>query len=201
MSGGQELKDEHLYIIGHPEDFIDKAKFQLLKKANFQETISCIIVDEAHCSVMWSHDFRPQFAELYQLRSIFPDAQLLALTGTATPEMRQAIISTLRLRKTMTVTTPVNRENIFLNVIKRPPNSAKYPLEEVYHDIMLPYVTDLAREKLDFPKTLMYCKLQWLSYGDNMTADTDAECHSSTYHASLQDTVSIQIICRLLTNI
>jgi ATP-dependent DNA helicase RecQ len=59
--------------------------------------ISMIAVDEAHCISEWGHEFRPSYREIAQLRSLAPDAPLLALTATATKRVQQDIIDNLKL--------------------------------------------------------------------------------------------------------
>ncbi len=185
-----KLNKDIMYIIGSPEDFIEKKMFERFKKEDLQNSITAIIADEAHCSVTWSEDFRPKFGELSKLRSIFPTVPFLAMTGTATPEMIKAIQSSLRLREAEIVKTPVDRPNITLQVIQRAPNSGKHTLEEIYDDIITPYMTRLAAEKWDFPKTIVFTKLQWIAHGDNLSMEIPgAEDHSSQYHAPLSDQV------------
>ena len=46
--------------------------------------VARIVVDEAHCIVAWGYDFRPEYARLGELCSMFPGAGVTALTGTAT---------------------------------------------------------------------------------------------------------------------
>ncbi len=49
--------------------------------------VSFITVDEAHCISQWGYDFRPSYLQIAQIRDFMPDAPLLALTATATPEV------------------------------------------------------------------------------------------------------------------
>jgi len=42
--------------------------------------INLIAVDEAHCISQWGHDFRPDYLKIAELRSLFPDVPVLALT-------------------------------------------------------------------------------------------------------------------------
>ena len=50
-----------------------------------QMPVSLIVVDEAHCISQWGYDFRPSFLRIAQVRKLFPQAPVLALTATATP--------------------------------------------------------------------------------------------------------------------
>jgi ATP-dependent DNA helicase RecQ len=56
-----------------------------------------IAVDEAHCISEWGHDFRPSYRALGEARAAFGWPQVVALTGSATPEVRRDIVDTLRL--------------------------------------------------------------------------------------------------------
>ncbi|MEP6744308.1 MAG: ATP-dependent DNA helicase RecQ, partial [Gemmatimonadota bacterium] len=56
-----------------------------------------LAVDEAHCLVEWGHDFRPAYRRLGRLRWKLGRPPVVALTGSATPEVRDDIAATLRL--------------------------------------------------------------------------------------------------------
>jgi ATP-dependent DNA helicase RecQ len=56
-----------------------------------------IAVDEAHCISEWGHDFRPDYLQLGDLLAEFPAARVLACTATATPVVRDEILSRLNL--------------------------------------------------------------------------------------------------------
>lgn len=49
--------------------------------------VSFITVDEAHCISQWGYDFRPAYLQIAQIRRHLPDAPVLALTATATPDV------------------------------------------------------------------------------------------------------------------
>ena len=79
-------------------------------------TVSCITIDEAHCVSEWGHDFRPDYLEISSLRSQFKSAVFLALTATATPQVRDDIIRNLKLKNPAVLVSSFDRANIFLDV-------------------------------------------------------------------------------------
>lgn len=57
-----------------------------------------LVVDEAHCIAEWGHDFRPSYRKLSRARYRLGQPQAIALTGSATPGVREEIARALRLR-------------------------------------------------------------------------------------------------------
>ena len=49
--------------------------------------VGLITVDEAHCISQWGYDFRPSYLQIAAIRQLAPDAPVLALTASATPEV------------------------------------------------------------------------------------------------------------------
>jgi ATP-dependent DNA helicase RecQ len=60
-------------------------------------TPALLAVDEAHCLAEWGHDFRPAYRRLGRLRWKLGRPPVVALTGSATPDVRADIANTLRL--------------------------------------------------------------------------------------------------------
>ena len=56
------------------------------------------VVDEAHCIAEWGHDFRPSYRTLGRARYRLGGPQAVALTGSATPEVRSEIARALRFK-------------------------------------------------------------------------------------------------------
>lgn len=61
--------------------------------------VSMIVVDEAHCISQWGYDFRPSYLKIAELRRMFPQAPVLALTASATPEVSRDIMAQLEFRE------------------------------------------------------------------------------------------------------
>lgn len=78
--------------------------------------VDCLTVDEAHCISEWGHDFRPEYRQLTKIRKIIPKAACLALTATATLNVREDIKKNLHLKKPKEFVASFNRSNIFLEV-------------------------------------------------------------------------------------
>jgi ATP-dependent DNA helicase RecQ len=58
-----------------------------------------LVVDEAHCIAEWGHDFRPSYRKLSRARFRLGGPQTVALTGSATAEVRNEIARSLRFRR------------------------------------------------------------------------------------------------------
>jgi ATP-dependent DNA helicase RecQ len=74
--------------------------------------VKLIAIDEAHCVSEWGHDFRPDYGHLKVLRIEFPNVPIIALTATATPQVRQDIIRQLHLREPRVFISSFNRPNL-----------------------------------------------------------------------------------------
>jgi len=78
-----------------PERFRDPR----FRAALARTRIALVAVDEAHCISAWGHDFRPDYLQLGPALVQLGHPQVLALTATATPEVRADIITQLGLGK------------------------------------------------------------------------------------------------------
>jgi ATP-dependent DNA helicase RecQ len=84
-----------------------------------QMEIPLVAVDEAHCISQWGHDFRPSYRHIKQMVYSLPQKpNVLALTATATPRVREDICETLDIDEENSIITGFERENLSFAVIK-----------------------------------------------------------------------------------
>ncbi|MGM7636695.1 DNA helicase RecQ [Bacillus sp. Hm123] len=81
--------------------------------------IPLVAVDEAHCISQWGHDFRPSYRQIQRLADLLVRRPIvLALTATATPQVRDDICRLLSIDDSHTVMTGFERENLSFSVIQ-----------------------------------------------------------------------------------
>ncbi|MFJ5758648.1 DNA helicase RecQ [Neobacillus sp. NPDC093182] len=84
-----------------------------------QMDIPLVAVDEAHCISQWGHDFRPSYRHIQHMVDSLPQKpNVLALTATATPRVRDDICATLDIDEENSIITGFERENLTFAVIK-----------------------------------------------------------------------------------
>ncbi len=92
--------------------------------------IGLFVIDEAHCISQWGYDFRPDYLNLGEVRQQLGNPITLALTATATKEVRNDIIENLRITDASQVVTTVDRPNISFVVEKM--SSYEEKLEKLF---------------------------------------------------------------------
>lgn len=102
-----------LYIA--PERLMTESFLERLKEIK----ISLFAIDEAHCVSQWGHNFRPEYLALGQLRTLFPEVPIIALTATADKQTRQDILRQLKLAKANIHIASFDRPNIRYTVLEK----------------------------------------------------------------------------------
>ncbi len=82
----------------------------------YQMDLNLIAIDEAHCVSQWGHDFRPDYLRIAELKELFRNTPMLALTATATIDMQQDIAIQLKLNNPHFYKQSFARNNIFYAV-------------------------------------------------------------------------------------
>lgn len=97
--------------------------------------VRLLAVDEAHCITKWGHDFRPAYQEVGEFRELLGSPPTVALTATATAEVRADIRATLGLDETAMP--------LFVSGIDRP--NLAFEVHDVWDDgAKLDAIADLA---------------------------------------------------------
>jgi ATP-dependent DNA helicase RecQ len=74
--------------------------------------VGLLAIDEAHCISQWGYDFRPPYLEIIKLRDILPHVPVIALTATATKEVKADIIDKLAFRQPKVYQKSFARDNL-----------------------------------------------------------------------------------------
>lgn len=108
-------KGEYKLLYIAPERLETESFWELLSKID----ISLIAVDEAHCVSEWGHDFRPSYTKIAaMIAKLTKRPAVVALTATATVQVKEDIVKLLKLKKPYVLITGFDRENLYFEVNK-----------------------------------------------------------------------------------
>src|SRR5438477_10530813 len=108
LAGGEE---KLLYVT--PERCSDPEFLEHLKSTN----VCLFVVDEAHCISEWGYDFRPAYLMLSKAIAAAKRPPVLALTATATPQVRADIHANLGLKDPCVIIHGFDRPNLTFGVL------------------------------------------------------------------------------------
>jgi ATP-dependent DNA helicase RecQ len=89
--------------------FIERAK---------QMKINLLAIDEAHCISQWGYDFRPPYMKIAEFRALIPTVPMIALTATATQEVRADILGRLEMVNPQVFQQSFARANLSYSAFK-----------------------------------------------------------------------------------
>lgn len=116
----QMINEEIKFIYISPERLKSFDFMEALKRTR----ISFIAVDEAHCVSQWGHEFRVEYSKISKHITILERSpqkkgkkiQMIALTATATPEVRDEIVELLNLKEPAVIVKGFERSNLSFHV-------------------------------------------------------------------------------------
>ncbi len=80
--------------------------------------VNLLAVDEAHCISQWGYDFRPPYLRIAAIRELIPNIPVLALTATATKEVKKDICEKLQFKNQKVFVKSFARKNLSYVVLK-----------------------------------------------------------------------------------
>ena len=180
----QELEQgRYKLVYVAPERFRSRA----FRAALDQIPVSLLAIDEAHCISQWGHDFRPDYRRLKAVRSRIGQVPVIALTATATPDVRQDVIRELEMTDALEIVTGFDRPNLEFEVSKARSRADK---AEALQDL----VRDVTRRFADAgsPAGIIYTGTrkrteevaEMLNSMDGGTSSAGPHCRA--YHAGLE---------------
>lgn len=117
-----------LYV--SPERLESELFIERLKKM----PVNLLAIDEAHCISQWGYDFRPPYLRIAAIRELIPGVPVIALTATATKEIRKDICIKLQFKN----------EKVFVKSFARTNLSYVVMNEEDKHTTMLRILRNVA---------------------------------------------------------
>ena len=100
------------FIFVSPEMLGTKMVIDKLKKLK----LSLLAIDEAHCISQWGYDFRPDYLKLGEIRKVLGNPLTIALTATATKNVRKDIAHFLEFDNWEEIVFSVDRPEIAIVV-------------------------------------------------------------------------------------
>ena len=104
---------EYKLVYVAPERFRSQAFMESIAETQ----VRLFAVDEAHCISHWGHDFRPDYLRMKPAIEHLGNPQVIALTATATPQVRADICEQLGLTDAQVFVAGFDRPNLALRVM------------------------------------------------------------------------------------
>lgn len=145
-----------------------------LEELNRKQRLARIVIDEAHCVSQWGHDFRPDYKELGSFRARIPGVPMMALTATATENVKVDVIHNLKMDGCDVFTQSFNRPNLTYEV--RPKGKNADLLESIAETITGSY-----RNK----SGIVYCLARKVCEKVAETLRKNYRIKAAHYHAGL----------------
>ncbi len=85
---------------------------EIMQERTKRMKVCLLAIDEAHCISQWGYDFRPPYLKIPDFRKFAPNAPMIALTATATRDVKADIQQKLGLRNIKVFQQSFARPNI-----------------------------------------------------------------------------------------
>ncbi len=139
-------KNEVLEAFGNGKYFfvwISPERFQTidfrrrLNELSTRRHFGYAVIDEVHCLSEWGHDFRVSYLKLHgTIKKFCPEAQIIALTATASRNVLEDLLSELEITKENVQTSPsLDRPELKFHIIKTSEQEREENLDKVLDSI------------------------------------------------------------------
>ena len=180
-------RGEYKLVYVAPERFRSGLFLSALREVQ----IALFAVDEAHCLSQWGHDFRPDYLRLGKAVEELGRPQMLALTATATAEVRADILLHMKLRDPHLSVRGFSRPNLSLNVTPCEKVKVKYErLREIITQYQTGIVYCATRKKVEeVSEVLKEWRMKAIAYHGGM----DEKAREEAQNRFLQKKAGIAI--------
>jgi ATP-dependent DNA helicase RecQ len=147
---GQILNGAFQLVFMSPEVLLRELTFrEMLRSKVYTENLIGVAIDEAHCVEKWGTEFRTEFDNISEIRSLVPkNTRFMALTATATIKTRDVILSSLNMAKCHLIIQPPDKHNIKYYIFKQ---------DDI--DIMLqPIIDEVQLKGTNADRTIIFCR-------------------------------------------
>ena len=160
-------KEKIIYL--SPEKIMSEDFLNQLKNLD----VGLFVIDEIHCVSKWGHNFRPDYNQLSQLKSLFPNSNIIGFTATADQTTRLDILEKIFNKKV----------NVFISSLDRPNLSLSITQKTNWKSQLLEYLIDRKSQS-----GIIYC-LSKKKTEEVTSLLNDKGFNASTYHAGLDGQV------------
>lgn len=139
-------KNEVLEAFGNGKYFfvwISPERFQTidfrrrLNELSTRRHFGYAVIDEVHCLSEWGHDFRVSYLKLHgTIKKFCPEAQIIALTATASRNVLEDLLSELEITKENVQTSPsLDRPELKFHIMKTAEQEREEKLDEILDEL------------------------------------------------------------------
>ncbi|KAL4932624.1 RecQ family helicase MusN [Aspergillus undulatus] len=117
--------EKHIEVLYITPEMISKsyALTDTFERLYDRHRLARIVIDEAHCVSQWGHDFRPDYKVIGAFRARIPGIPMMALTATATENVKADVIHNLNMDGCAVFTQSFNRPNLTYEVRQKGKNA------------------------------------------------------------------------------
>ena len=116
--------EEYMQLLYLTPEMVSKSArmVDVLTRVSDRKRFARLVIDEAHCVSQWGHDFRPDYKAIGEKRKSFVDVPMMALTATATENVKVDVKHNLGMTGCATYTQSFNRPNLYYEVRRKGKN-------------------------------------------------------------------------------